>query len=95
MGSPLVSTAVPTTAYQFEDKLKSNTSYYWRVRAEKPHPSEWSAVFNFATQTEKPGAPPPKITNSPHSVLVIMTIGILLVIVIVILILRNHLTRQN
>ncbi len=47
MNSPLVSTDVTTTAYQYDGQLNCNTSYFWRVSALEPAPSEWSTVFTF------------------------------------------------
>ena len=47
MSSPLVTTTVSSTAYQYEGQLDCGTSYFWRVRSEQPVLSDWSAVFSF------------------------------------------------
>jgi hypothetical protein len=93
MSSPLVSTAVKTTAYQFTGTAKCNTSYFWRVQASKPAPSEWSAVFSFITQKEAPPpAPAPKAPETPIYIWVLIIIGVVLVIVTLTLI---FITRRN
>lgn len=92
MSLPLVSVEVPTTAYQHLGKLKHNTNYFWRVRSERPHPSEWSAVFSFSTRAEKQQAAesPAPAPKTPHWAFAVMIIGIILAIIIVILILRQN-----
>jgi hypothetical protein len=91
LSSPLVSTAVKTTAYQFTGTAKCNKTYFWRVMANKPAPSEWSAVFSFNTQPEppKPAAPPPA-PGTPIWVWMVIGIGAILVIVILVLIVRTR-----
>jgi hypothetical protein len=91
MSSPLVSTAVKTTAYQFTGTVKCNKTYFWRVQANKPAPSEWSAVFSFNTQPEppKPPAPAPE-PGTPMWVWVIIAIGAILVIVTLVLIFKTR-----
>lgn len=83
MSLPLVSPEVPTTTYQYQGKLKPNTNYFWRVRAETPHPSDWSAVFSFMTQAEKPPALPAPVPKTPLWALVIIAAGMTLAIIIV------------
>jgi hypothetical protein len=91
MSAPLVTTAVKTTAYQYTGTLKCNKTYFWRVMATKPAPSEWSAVFSFVTQPEpaKP-APPPPAPETPLWVWVIIAIGAVLVIVTLVLIFKTR-----
>jgi hypothetical protein len=91
MSSPLVSTTVPTTSYQYDGKVTCNTNYFWRVMAEEPAPSEWSAVFSFMTQAEPP--PPPEAPEPPGTPLwvwVIIGIGAVLVIVTLVLIFKTR-----
>jgi hypothetical protein len=91
MSSPLVSTAVKTTAYQYTGTAKCNTNYFWRVQAAKPAPSEWSAVFSFQTQKEAPPPQPPApAPETPMWVWVIIAIGAILVIVVLGLIFRTR-----
>jgi hypothetical protein len=87
MSSPLVSTAVKTTAYQYTGTAKCNTIYFWRVQATKPAPSEWSAVFSFQTQKEAPAPAPPAVPpGTPMWVWIVIVIGAILVIVVLVLI---------
>jgi len=91
MSSPLVSTTTKTTAYQFTGTAKCNKTYFWRVQATKPAPSEWSAVFSFMTQPEPPKpTPPPPAPETPMWVYVIIAIGAILVIVTLVLIFKTR-----
>jgi hypothetical protein len=91
MSSPLVSTTVPTTSYQYDGKVTCNTNYFWRVMAEEPAPSEWSAVFSFMTQAEPPPPEPtPEPPGTPLWVWVIIGIGAVLVIVTLVLIFKTR-----
>ncbi len=49
---------VTTTAYEYEGTLDYGSSYFWRVMAVEPAPSDWSAVFTFQTEAAPPPAPP-------------------------------------
>ncbi len=91
MSLPLVSAAASTTAYQYQGKLKPSTNYFWRVRADKPHPSEWSAVFSFATTSEKPQVPTgaAETPRTPQWAFAVIAIGVMLSIIIVVLIIRR------
>jgi len=65
----LVDTETPTTAYSYDKELEPDTNYFWRVRATKLIPSDWSPIFCFRTETapipapptepSRPAAPPP------------------------------------
>ncbi len=95
MIDPLVSEQVfNTTAYQFNGRLDCNTSYFWRVRAAGPAPSEWSAVFSFNTgqPTEPIQKPFSIIAGTPLWVWVIM--GVYGVLVIIVLVLIGKLWRE-
>ncbi len=93
---PLISIEVPTTTYQYQGKLKPNTNYFWRVKAEIPYPSDWSAVFSFMTQAESPlSAPLKPTTKTPLWALVIIAIGMILAIVIIILIFHKQSAEQD
>jgi hypothetical protein len=83
MSSPIVSTQVKnSTAYQWTGTPKCNTSYYWRVMATDPAPSEWSATFTFKTMAA-PATPAATETElgTPLWVWVVIGIGAILVIV--------------
>ncbi len=41
---------VTGTAYSYDGTLDYSTSYFWRVMALAPAPSDWSATFNFRTE---------------------------------------------
>jgi hypothetical protein len=93
MSSPLISTSVKTTAYQYTGAVKCNKNYFWRVMAVKPAPSEWSAVFSFMTQPEPPKPPPEKPAPEPVTpfwVWVVIAIGAILVIVTLVLIFKTR-----
>ena len=42
---------VTTTAYEYDGELEYGESYFWRVMALEPAPSDWSATFSFQTET--------------------------------------------
>jgi len=92
MSSPIVSTTVKNaTAYQWTGTPKCNTSYFWRVMATAPAPSEWSATFSFQTQPAPPAPPPEKPEpGTPLWVWVIIGIGSILVIVTLVLIFKTR-----
>jgi len=92
MSSPIVSTAVKgATAYQWTGTPKCNTSYFWRVMATAPAPSEWSATFSFQTQAAPAAEPEPEPEpGTPLWVWVIIGIGSILVIVTLVLIFKTR-----
>jgi hypothetical protein len=92
MSDPLVSTAVAgTTAYQYDGALKCNKNYFWSVMAVEPAPSEWSAVFSFATGSEiQPVTRKVILETTPLVVWMILGCGTLLVISILALIIRTR-----
>lgn len=82
---------VPTTAYLYNDTLDYNTNYFWRVMAEEPSPTDWSATSSF--QTESKPAPPPApapVLTTPMWVWVIIAIGAILLIVTLVLIFKTR-----
>jgi len=92
MSSPLVSTTVSTTAYQYTGTVECNKNYFWRVMAVQPAPSEWSAVFSFMTQPEIP-APEPTKTEEPGVPLwgwTLIAIGTILIILLLVLIVKTR-----
>jgi hypothetical protein len=91
MSSPLVSTNVKTTAYQYTGTVKCNKNYFWRVMAIAPAPSEWSAVFSFMTQPEPPAPPAPEpAPEIPMWVWILIAIGAIFVIVLIVLIFKTR-----
>ncbi len=91
LSSPLVSTTVKTTAYQYTGTVKCNKNYFWRVMATAPAPSEWSAVFSFMTQPEPPApAPPAPAPEIPMWVWILIAIGAIFVIVLIVLIFKTR-----
>jgi len=82
-------TEVATTAYEYDGELEYGESYFWRVMALEPVPSDWSATFSFQTEAAPP--PPalePESNRTPLWAWVIIAIGIALLIVIIFLIFR-------
>jgi hypothetical protein len=80
-----------STAYAYDGKLDYSTNYFWRVMAEEPSPSDWSATFSFQTEA----APPPPVTEQPAAptplwVWVVIAIGAILVIVTLVLIFKTR-----
>ncbi len=91
LSSPLVSTTVPTTAYQYTGTVECNKNYFWRVMAVKPAPSEWSAVFSFMTQPEPPAlTPPPAEPGIPIWVWTLIAIGTILIILTLVLVVKTR-----
>ena len=52
MSSPLVTATVGLTGYEYQGQLECGKSYFWRVRADQPVLSDWSAVFSFTVLPE-------------------------------------------
>lgn len=79
---------VTTTAYEYEGTLDYGSSYFWRVMAIEPAPSDWSAVFTFQTEAAPPPAPPaaPVPPATPLWAWVVIAGAGTLVIVIIVLI---------
>ena len=78
---------VATTAYEYEGTLDYGTSYFWRVMAVEPAPSDWSAVFTLQTEAAPlPTTPPtPPTPATPLSAWVVMAIAGILVITTIVL----------
>lgn len=82
---------VATTAYKYEGMLDYDTSYFWRVMAIEPVPSDWSATFNFTTTTvslSPPTSEPELPPVTPPWAWVVIGIGTVLVIMSIILIFK-------
>lgn len=85
---------VPTTAYEYQGTLYYGTSYYWRVMAVEPVPSDWSAVFTFHTISEPASSVPPAAAAAiPVWAWVVMAVGSVLVIAVVVLLVMAHQRR--
>ncbi len=65
MSKPLVDTTVRNwlTLYEYRGNLEYNTTYWWRVMAEKPPGGTWSPQFRFTTEAK----PPAKADESEES----------------------------
>ena len=82
---------VTTTAYDYDGQLEYGQSYFWRVMALEPVPSDWSATFSFQTEKEASLPPPtqPALQSEPPLwAWVVIAIGIALLVVIIVLIVR-------
>jgi len=96
MSSPLVSATVTTTAYQYSGQLKCNTSYFWRVMAVQPAPSDWSAVFCFKVGSEKVAASTSYsiasgLQQTPLWVWVLFgLVGVMVIVVILLIFIANR-----
>ncbi|MFW6056702.1 MAG: hypothetical protein ACOC9B_05285, partial [Chloroflexota bacterium] len=57
---PLVRERLARTAYVYPDELEWGETYFWRVRALKPHPSEWlTASFTVIPEPQPDQEPDP------------------------------------
>ena len=90
MRTVFVEADVATTAYEYEGELEYGESYFLRVMALEPVPSDWSATFSFRTQAAPPTPPvqPAPQPKTPLWAWVIIAIGIALLITIMFLIFR-------
>jgi len=80
---------VTTTAYKYDGQLEYGRSYFWRVMALEPAPSDWSATFSFQTEAAPP--PPAQPAPQPETPLwawVVIAIGLALLIAVIVLIFR-------
>jgi len=57
MSRPLISVTADTTALIYIGQLKYGTTYFWRVKAVEPAPSDYSATFSFHTGSATSPAP--------------------------------------
>jgi len=81
---------VANTAYEYDGQLEYSQSYFWRVMALEPAPSDWSATFSFQTEP-KPTTPPAQPEPQPETPLwawVVIATGLALLIAIIVLIFR-------
>ena len=89
---------IATTAYEYSGKLDYSTSYFWRVMAIEPVPSDWSATFSFQTEAAPtpaeqapPSAPSPQPAEAtPLWAWVIIGIGAIMVIAVLVLAFKAH-----
>jgi len=84
---------VTTTAYDYDGQLEYGESYFWRVMALAPAPSDWSATFSFQTEAAPPTSPPQSAlqkdmsqSETPLWAWVVIAIGLALLIAIIVLI---------
>ena len=89
---------VTTTAYEYDGQLEYGQSYFWRVMALEPAPSDWSATFSLQTEAA-PSPPPPPAPAAPKPtplwVWVGITIGTILVIATIVLIFKVRQTEKS
>jgi len=60
--APMVSEQLATTAIMPNVTLEAGKTYFWRVRALEPVPSDWSTISNFTVAVPPP--PPPTPTQT-------------------------------
>ncbi len=89
----VVETESSTTSYGYAGTLDDDTTYFWRIMAVEPVPSEWSATFCFQTIAATPPIPQAQRTASVW-IWFIIAIGMILDISLLILVIRR-LSRQN
>ncbi len=63
--APMVSEQTATTAIMPNVTLEEGRSYFWRVRALEPVPSEWSAIGTFVVAVPEPPPVTPTQTIAP------------------------------
>jgi len=80
-----------TTAYHYSGALDYDTSYFWRVMAVEPAPSDWSAVFTFSTMSQPaPSAPAAAEATMPLWAWVVVAVGSVLIIAVVVLLVMSR-----
>ena len=79
---------VNTTAYNYDGELEYSQSYFWRIMALEPAPSDWSATFSFQTEAAPLVAAEPTSEPIPVWAWVVIVVGLILLIVIIVLIFR-------
>ena len=56
---------VTGAAFEYDGTLNYSTTYFWRIMALEPAPSDWSATFSFMTEAAPAPAPaPPSVTTN-------------------------------
>jgi hypothetical protein len=84
-------TEVITTAYEFDGKLEYSQTYFWRVMALEPTPSDWSSVFIFHTESAPLSqATKPEPEPTPLWVWPIISFGIIVLIVLIVILLNKY-----
>jgi len=77
-----VSEAIVTnTNYEYYGNLKHSATYFWRVMALEPVPSDWSATFTFQTQL---AALPSEATANTTHWMALSLVGLIIIITIAI-----------
>jgi len=82
------------TSYSYGGTLDYDTTYFWRIMAVEPVPSEWSATFCFRTiaaTTLEPQAP----KAATFWIWLIIAIGVILDISLLILVIRRLSSQNN
>ncbi|RPJ62918.1 MAG: hypothetical protein EHM12_03535 [Dehalococcoidia bacterium] len=84
MSSPLVSASTGTSGYEYQGQLECGKSYFWRVRAEQPVLSDWSAVFSFTVlpEAETMAADTQQSVQVPRWVWLVCGLGCVLILAI-------------
>jgi len=87
----LVRQELERTAYVYPGMLEWGSSYFWRVRALQPYPSEWSAAsFTVLPEPQPQESPPPPLEAGLLSVAraddappwVWLVVGVLLLLIV-------------
>ena len=87
----LVQADTVTTTYQYQDSLDYDTSYFWRVMALEPAPSDWSSVFTFKTEMAPVSPAPPEMQDTvPLWAWVIIAVGSVLLLAVMALLLMSR-----
>lgn len=69
----LVDTHVEGTGYKLEIPLEYGGTYFWQVRATKPHLSAWSGIATFNIVLEPEETTSPFVTSPPKTVALTIT----------------------
>jgi hypothetical protein len=90
MTDVIVETELPTASYTYDSALDYGTTYFWRVMAVEPAPSDWSATFCFQTLLA-PASSPQSYPHRPIPpwVWTIIITGLLVDIYLLVLLFRR------
>jgi hypothetical protein len=81
---------VATTAYNYQGQLEYSHSYFWKVMALEPVPSDWSSTFAFQTEAAPPSAPVESAPQTPGWAWSVIGVGLILLIATIVLTFRTR-----
>lgn len=90
MTEVIADVVVATTAYNYQGQLEYSQSYFWKVMALEPAPSDWSATFAFQTEAAPPSAPVESAAQTPVWAWLVIGVGLILLITTIVLTFRTR-----